>query len=122
MPWFAAHMIESIRPIRPDSGEIFVYENVFLIEAKDDDEARIKARKYGEASIVEDGTLSIDDEPAEDVFVGIRKIIEIKHPKASESDQPADGAEITHSKMSVKDEEALAKLANGEAVAVEYLE
>jgi Domain of unknown function (DUF4288) len=122
MPWFAAHMIESIRPIRRDKGEIFAYENVILIEAKDSDEARVKAKKYGEASVADDNPLTIDDEPAEDVFVGIRKIIEIREPIDSGSNELLDGAEITRSKMRVKNEEALAKLASGEEVALAYLE
>jgi hypothetical protein len=122
MPWYAAHVIVSTRPIKRIDGEISVYENVLLIEAVDDDEAGSKAKKYGEASVVEDETLRIDREPAEQRFVGVRKIIEIRGPVSSDVDEPIDGAEITYSKISVKDEETLAKLANGEEVVVEYLE
>jgi hypothetical protein len=35
---------------------------------------------------------------------------------------PVDGTEITYSKFAVKDEEALAKLVNGEEVLIDYLE
>jgi len=122
MPWYAAHIIVSTRPIKRDGGEISVYENVILLSAKDDDEADVKAKRYGENSVVEDETLRIDGEPAEESFVGVRKIIEIRGPIDSVGDEPVDGAEITYSEMRVKDEEALEKLAKGDEVSVEYLE
>jgi Domain of unknown function (DUF4288) len=124
--WYAAHIIVSHRPINPDDeGDISLYENVVLISAKDDDEANFKAQQYGENSIVQDDTLTtMEGVHLETAFVGVRKIIEIQNPPSLNSAEtvPVDGTEITYSKFAVKDEEALAKLVNGEEVLIDYLE
>jgi hypothetical protein len=126
MTWYAAHIIVSDRPINPDDeGDISLYENVVLISAKDDDEANFKAQQYGENSIVQDDTLTtMEGVHLETAFVGVRKIIEIQNPPSLNSAEtvPVDGTEITYSKFAVKDEEALAKLVNGEEVLIDYLE
>jgi len=125
MPWYAAHAIVSYRTIKPNKGEIHVYENVILISAKDDGEANIKAQQYGEAYIVKDETLTtMEGEPVEESFVGIRTIIEISNPFSlgPGCDKPIDGAEITYSSFKVKDEQALADLVNGNEVSISYLE
>jgi hypothetical protein len=125
MPWYAAHAIVSYRTIKPSKGEIHVYENVILISAKDDDEANSKAQQYGEAYIVKDETLTtMEGEPVEESFVGIRKIIEIRNPfsLSPDCDKPVDRVEITYSSFKVKDEQALADLVNGDEVLISYLE
>jgi hypothetical protein len=125
MIWYAAHIIVSHRPISPKIGDIYLYENVILISAKDDDEANFKAEQYGKNSVVEDDTLTtMEGVPVETSFVGVRKIIEIQNqpPLDPAKDRPGDGSEITYSKFRVVDEEALAKLAKGEEVLVNYLE
>jgi hypothetical protein len=83
-----------------------------------------KARKYAEASIVEDKTLTINGEPAVASFCGIRKIIAISNPwpLSQDEDKPTDGTEITYSKFQLKDEQALARLVNGADVPIHYLE
>jgi hypothetical protein len=123
MPWYAAHAIVSHRTIKPSKGEIRVYENVILISAKDDAEARNKAQQYGEAYIVKDETLTtMEGEPLEESFGGIRKIIEIINPFSPGPAIPVDGAEVTYSSFKVKDEQALADLVNGDEVLISYLE
>ena len=124
MTWYAAHTIVSIRPIKPGKGQIVVYENVTLIEASDENEATVKARRHGEASTVQDGTLSIDGEPAVSSFIGIRKIIAVSNPWPlnQDSDRPGDGTEITYSKCKVKAQRALSRLVNGEETSIDYLE
>jgi Domain of unknown function (DUF4288) len=125
MPWYAAHAIVSYRTIKPSKGEIDVYENVILISAKDGAEAHNKAQQFGEAYIVKDETLTtMEGEPLEESFVGIRKIIEISNPFSPGPDSaiPVDGAEITYSSFKVKDEQALADLVNGDEVLISYLE
>jgi hypothetical protein len=115
MPWYAAHTIVSIRPIKRKRQPICVYENVILLEAADDNEADAKARKLGEASVVEDETLTLNGEPAVESFVGIRKIISVSNPwpLKQHDDRPVDGTEITYSEFLIKDEDTLVKLVNG---------
>ena len=93
--------------------------------AKDGAEAHNKAQQFGEAYIVKDETLTtMEGEPLEESFVGIRKIIEISNPFSPGPDSaiPVDGAEITYSYFKVKDEQALADLLNGDEVLISYLE
>ena len=119
MKWYAAHIIISSRPIERDNSEIEVYENVILISANDDDEANLKAEQFGKAFVVKDDTLTtMEGKPAEDSFVGVRKIIEVRNPLSlsPNSDKPVDGAEITYSRFKVKDELDLAKLVDGDGV------
>jgi uncharacterized protein DUF4288 len=123
MTWYAAHIIESHRHSGED--DIYLYENVILISAKDDDEAHLKAQQYGENSVVKDETYTtMEGVPVETSFVGVRKIIEVLEPPlfGAAEGRPVDGTEITYSKFTVKDEQALAKLVNGEEVLINYLE
>jgi hypothetical protein len=124
MTWYAAHTIVTIRPIKPDKGEIGGYENVILVEANNEHEAINKARKYAQDSIPEDESLKVDGKPAIQSFIGIRKIVAVTNPwpLSQDADRPVDGTEITYSKFAVKDERALSKLVNGEEVLIHYLE
>jgi hypothetical protein len=124
MSWYAAHAIVSIRPVKPRKGDIEVYENVLLIEASNEDEATDKARKFAEASVVKDDTLTVDGEPAALSFIGIRKIISVSNPWPlnQDRDRPVDGTEITYSLFKLKDEQALSKLVNAKEVLIHYLE
>jgi hypothetical protein len=124
LTWYAVHTIVSIRPDKPSQDEILIYENVILIEATDGKEAANRARLHAEAAISADDSLTINDEPATERYVGIRKIIAVSNPwpMSQNGERPVDGTEITYSKFRVKDEDALAKLEKGEKVAVGYLE
>ena len=123
MPWYAAHAIVSYRTIKPSKGEIRVYENVILISAKDGAEAHNKAQRFGKADIVKDETLTtMEGEPLEESFVGIRKLIEIVNPFSPGPATPVDGAEIKYSSFTVKDEQALVDLVIGDEVLISYLE
>ena len=124
MAWYAAHSIISIRPTRRSKGKVLVYENVILVEAKTDDEAREKAQKHAQAAIVEDQTLTIDGDPAISRFEGIRKLISVSNPwpLSQDGERPVDGTEITYSKFLLKDEGALINLTEGKEVLIEYLE
>jgi uncharacterized protein DUF4288 len=124
MTWYAAHVIVSVRPVKPRKGDIDVYENVFLIEASNEDEATDKARKFAEASVVKDDTLTVDGEPAALSFVGIRKVISVSNPWPlnQDGDRPVDGSEITYSLFRLKDEQALTKLVSAKEVVIHYIE
>jgi Domain of unknown function (DUF4288) len=124
MTWYAAHTIVSIRPIKRRDSEIIVYENVILINAKDDEQAVAKARKQAKASIAKDDSLTIAGEPAVQSFVGVRKMIAVSNPwpLSQDDDRPVDGTEITYSKFIVKNERALSDLANGKETLVRYQE
>ncbi len=53
-----------------------VWENVYLIEADDFETAAIKGEEFGRRDEGDDGgSLTVDDEPAVQVFAGIRKVV-----------------------------------------------
>lgn len=98
-----------------------IWENVYLIEADDSDQAWEKAlawAKQGEGD--DDGSLRVDDQPATQVFAGIRKMITVSHWE--ENGELRHGDEITYSEFQVSDENLIQKLVRGEEVSVEYIE
>jgi len=80
MAWFAAHAITYFK-LKSGVQDCFtVWENVYLIEASDGNEAQQKAEAWAkEEASANDGSLRIDDQPATMVFSGIRKIISVAH-------------------------------------------
>ena len=124
MTWYAAHIIESIKPMNKKSDNILIYENIVLIEADDEKKALRKAKEYAKKSIGGDETLHIGNEPAIASFAGIRKLIAISNPSPLKQDEdaPTSGTEISYSRYSVKSERDLKKLAKGDPITVEYVE
>jgi hypothetical protein len=123
MTWYAAHLIEATKTV-DKSDPILVFENLILIEAKDDKQALTKAKNYGRRGAVHDETLTLDDKPAFSVFSGVRKVVAIINPwpLKRDEDAPTSGTEISYSKFSVKNENDLRKLVNGDPITIEYLE
>jgi len=123
MTWFAAHALVAMK--RVDSiGPIHVYENVFLVEAEDADHARTLATEMARAEVeVEDG-LTVDGVAVARSLAGIRKVVSISNPEPLDldMDRPVSGTEITYSEYQVESEDALLKLAAGEAVTVRYVD
>ena len=124
MTWYAAHVVESIRKLNNKNDDILIYENVVLIEAKNDKQALTKAKKYAKAAIVHDETLTLDNEPAILELIGIRKVVTIGNPwpLKQDEDPPTTGTEISYSEFRVKNQRDLRKFVKGEPVMVEYLE
>ena len=92
------------------------WENIYLINAKDVEQAEAKAIALGRDSEGDSsGTFTWNDRPASWVFAGIRKIIEISNA-ASRVNEPEDGSEITYSTLAFDSEEALKGYASGESV------
>jgi len=85
-----------------------VWENVYLIEAVDDDEAAEKGlnvakRQEGDAQ----GTFTWDGRPATWVFKGIRKVISVAGTSAD--GPPTDGCEVTYSTLEFESADELAR-------------
>ena len=62
--------------------------------------------------------LRLSDEPAETVFVGVRKVIAIMHPfpRPPNSGRPRHGTEITYSILELDSARDVSKLAKGRPV------
>ncbi len=123
MAWYAAHVIISVKFREGPQGAIPVYENVFLVEGESDEQVRAKAEALGRADEVHDESRTWEGRPADMVFEGIRKVIEIQSPPSMmEKNIPIDGSEVTYSNFQVESEEALQRLVNGEEVDIRYIE
>lgn len=113
--WFSAHVVMYFK-FQDGPQELFpIYENVILVQAKDDAEALAKAENAGRQS--EDPTCKYDGRAATLTFAGVRKMISCEFSQA-----PADGEEATYSQFTVKDAAALSLFVAGKPVPVEYVE
>ena len=120
--WYAAHIIMSVRFENPEDQTTYpVWENIVLVDAKNEDQAWKKAEELGQAEEA-DGTDGFrwKGKPAKWVFAGVRKVIECRSDASD--DQPINGAEVSYSQMVLPDQEALTKLVRGRPVTVNYEE
>jgi hypothetical protein len=121
MAWFAAHAIMYFKLKSGVQDRFTIWENVYLIEAENSDEAREKAEAWAKQEEGDsDGSLLVDEQPATQVFAGIRKMITVSHWE--EEGQLKHGDEITYSEFQVSDEKSIRELVDGEEVTVEYIE
>jgi hypothetical protein len=122
MSWYAASVIMYVQFKDGRQDKYPIWENILLVDATTPDEALSKAEGYGkEGEGDSDGSLSWEKRPAEWVYGGIRKLIEISNP-TDILNKPGDGAEVTYSEFEVKDKDSLAKLIGGKSVIVHYIE
>jgi hypothetical protein len=96
-----------------------VWENVILIEAVDEAQAMTKAKEFGihEAKLgAQDKTLTVDDQPAENIFAGVRKLGTVFH--RGHDGNLESGDEVTFNSFAVADIETIKKLVEGEEVTI----
>ncbi len=118
MAWFAAHAIMYFKLKSGVQDRCTIWENVYLIEAENNDEACEKAEAWAKQEEGDsDGSLRVDEQPATLVFAGIRKIIRVSHWE--EEGRLKHGDEITYSEFQVSDEKSIRELVE---VSVEYIE
>jgi hypothetical protein len=123
MTWYAAHIISHFEFQDHAKREIPVYEDIVLIEANSDDQARAKAEQYLTENYQTDRpTPSTQSDtwnghPGIWVVDGIRKIIEAEAPY-----QRSEGIEISYSQYLCPDSDTVRALVNGESVSLIYEE
>jgi threonine aldolase len=122
MTWFAAHIVVAIKPKSYEGGEIGVFENIVLLEAASADQAIAMAEELGKQQEQTDNSLTVNDQPANQLFVGVRKVVTVSNqaPLDLDADRPSNETEITYLRFVVKDEEALRQLGRGESVELRY--
>jgi hypothetical protein len=121
MAWFAAHAILYFKLKAGGQEKFTVWENVYLIEAGDSDEAWEKAEAWAKQEEGDsDGFLQVDGRPATMVYAGIRKMITVSHWE--EEGRLGHGDEITYSEFQVPDEKSIRELVDGAEVSVDYIE
>jgi hypothetical protein len=74
-------------------------QNVVLIEADSADRAREAARDVAQAEAMLDDEVTVDGQPAQRFFAGIRKVMTVQNPASSMADQVSltAGTEVTYS-------------------------
>lgn len=128
MPWYAASVITYFRILEEaDQDEFVVLENVYLLEAADDDDALRKAEECGRANVVEDDTLWAGGKPAREEFGGVRKVLSVAPNVFTRTNRSLvtrieDGVEATFSSFTVRGRDRLSALISGQAVEVVYEE
>ncbi len=122
MTWYAAHVVLSIHP-KEKGASITMYENVFLIEAIDANEAKQIAEDVGRKSVVGYSDLEIDGAPTTCVFEGVRKIINVSNPFPldQDEDRPVSGTEITYTEFQAKTSKDIERFMIGREVDLKYV-
>lgn len=121
MTWYAAHAVHYFRLKSGEQDSYPVWENVYLISAETPEQALAEAETLANDDTGDsDGTLTLDDKPAEMIFAGIRKLITVSH--GGVMGELTSGDEITYSEFVAPDLETVKKLAAGECVQITYEE
>ena len=109
--WYAAHAVMLIRIKDGEQTEFPIWENIFLIEAATPEEAQQKAEVRAlEDESEADNTDTWDGRPSRFEFLGLRKLMQC----FSDEEQPGDGTEVSHNKITFADREQLDKFVAGE--------
>lgn len=122
--WFAAHALFYFKLIEESQDSFLVHENVYIIEATDSSEARVKAEIIAKANedLGDGGHLELNEKKACYVFAGLRKIIEAETVPSSNKVSLANGQELTYSVLEVDTLDEVMALARGQMVNVLYRE
>lgn len=119
MAWFAAHAIMYFKLKVGPQDSFTVWENIYLIDAADIDEAWEKATARARREEGDDeGSLTLDGKPVELVFAGIRTISEVSHQR--DDNELGEGDELTYSEFQVSDENSIRDLLSGEEVSITF--
>ena len=121
MGWFSVSLLVAYKPKVEDPDGILVEEQVYLIEASDDNHARQLAADIGrEIASVED-CLEIGGQPAKREYVGIRRIVTTQNLYGDADGLPRHGCELTYCQFLVASDDDLKRLATEGDVKVTYI-
>ena len=120
--YYCAHAIFYFKVEQQES--FLIYENIYLIEAGDEDAAMVKAQTIARDNedLNEDGHLELNEKPAQMLFAGIRKIVAVADYSGSAEPALSCGVELTYSIMEVDTESEVEMLAKGDSVNILYRE
>lgn len=120
--WFCAHAIFYYR--LDGQASFLIHENIYLIEADDADLALASAEELGRENedLNVDGRIEVNGQPAQYIFAGIRKLIQVESSPEAAKGRLLSGTEATYSVMEVDTLEEVEALARGEAMSVLYRE
>ena len=121
MAWYAAHAILYLKLKAGQQDRYPVWENIYLVAGDTANDALVKAMQCGEADAGDsDGTFTWNEQPAEWLFAGIRKLVAVAH--VNSGDTLSSGDEITYSEFELENLDAVMRLASGGRVQAEYVD
>jgi hypothetical protein len=121
--YYIAHIIFWVQYNEGPQDDYPIWENIYLIIAKDSDEAWEKAEREGREYPDPNEDLTVDGRAAEWVYGGVRKINDFIQGRFTRVDMDEfleDVAELTWNEYTVPDKASLDKLIAGEPVNVNY--
>lgn len=116
--WYCAHAIFYFKLKYKEQDSFFIHENVYIIDANNEDEAMDKALECAESyeDQNDNDTLKLNGESTCCLLAGIRKLRKMLLPDSDNILR--SGYEVTFSALEVDTLEEVDKLANGEFVDV----
>lgn len=122
--WYCAHAIFYFELKYEPQSSYLVHENIYLIQASDENEAMKKALKIGKENedLSEDDHLVVNEKPARYIFSGIRKLITVSNYDKEDRNIIDSGMEVTYSELEVDSLNDIKKLEKGSFVEVLYRE
>ena len=125
MTWYGASLLFAAKLSEGNQDKFPVSEEVYLINAPDDETAWRSAEEIGHKDARINGSIELDSKSAKRQFLGIRKLRSIYNPATMDDiDQnaPTHGSEITRSHFEIVGQSALDDLRNGLPVTMLYLD
>ena len=110
MSWYTGNAIFYFRLKSGIQTEFPVWENIYLVQADSFEQARRKiATRASEAAGDSAASLIYENQPAELVFMGIRKITSCEN----ETCRPEDGNEVSYNEFVLGDLDSVRRLSEG---------
>ncbi|MBB5204874.1 hypothetical protein HNQ51_002193 [Inhella inkyongensis] len=121
---YCSHAIFYFKLLEAAQDSFLVHENIYLIEAEDEETAARLAVDLAKANedTSEDGHLELNEQKAAYLFAGIRKIIEVASSPMPINAAGLVGLELSYSQFEVDTLDQVLALARGDMVEVLYRE
>jgi len=122
--WYCAHAIFYYELKFTKQDSYLVHENVYLIQAEDEEVAMMKAIEIAKENedLSEDNHLELNEKPVRYIFAGIRKLITVSNYDKEDQNILESGMEATYSEFEVDAIDQVNELSDGGFVEVLYRE
>jgi hypothetical protein len=124
MTWYVASLLFAIRKKSGSQDVVPLFENAQLIQAETRQQAHLEAERSGRLEAEAEDQLTLNDDPAEMIFLGVRQLRSVynPYPLDQDKDRPTHGTELTHSYFEVNSLDEAKLLARGKRVNVTYVD
>ena len=115
MNWYGAHIIMYLKYSNAIQNQYDVREDIFLIGTENLEEGFAEAKRLGKNQET-DTIVGVAYTPAQWVFAGVSKLVEVSYRYPPLEGLPQQGTEITYIRLFVENEQELKTLADGREV------